>query len=146
MKRKKTKLLVSFAAATKLICVFVFAYADSDFLTSRLIFHHDSIWAASWENQHLANATSKMQISFAVTANLISTFVFATWIAQYIFFITTIFQASSHTAWLVSDLVRIHIVGFLTPGLIYIKGNIYALYKMSILYQWHFGSYHCVSS
>ena len=38
----------------------------------------------------------KTQISFAVTAKLISAFVFATWKVQYLFFLNTKFQASSH--------------------------------------------------
>ena len=53
-------------------------------------------WAASWENQQSAYAKTKTQISFAVTAKLISAFVFATWIVQYLFFLNTKFQASSH--------------------------------------------------
>ena len=39
---------------------------------------------------------TKTQISFAVTAKLISAFVFATWIVQYLYFLNTKFQASSH--------------------------------------------------
>ena len=35
------------------------------------------IWAASWENQHSADAKTKTQVSFEVTAKLISAFVFA---------------------------------------------------------------------
>ena len=75
------------------------------------------MWAASWENQRSAYAKTKTQISFAVAAKLISAFVFATLIVQYLFFLNTKFQASSrlqwlHTAWFVSDLVRNHIVGF----------------------------------
>ena len=42
----------------------------------------------------------KTQISFAVTAKLISVFVFATWIVQYLYFLNTKFQASSHLQWL----------------------------------------------
>ena len=38
----------------------------------------------------------KAQISFAVTAKLISTFVFATWIVQYLYFLNPKFPASSH--------------------------------------------------
>ena len=37
-----------------------------------------SYWAASWENRQFAYAKTKTQISFAVIAQLISTFVFAT--------------------------------------------------------------------
>ena len=53
---------------------------------------------------------TKTQISFAVTGKLISTFVFATRIVQYIYFLYTKFQASSHilcgfTDWFVWDLV-----------------------------------------
>ena len=38
------------------------------------------IWAPAWENQCFAYTKTKKQISFAVTAKLISAFVFATWI------------------------------------------------------------------
>ena len=58
------------------------------------------IWAVSWENQGFAYAKTKTQISFAVTAKLISTFVFATCIVQYLYFLNTKFQASSHLQWL----------------------------------------------
>ena len=78
-------------------------------------------WAASWENQLFAYAKTKTQISFAVTAKLISAFVFATWIVQYLTSFIQNFMplaiSSSCTAWFVSDLVRIHIIGFLNPGL-----------------------------
>ena len=52
-------------------------------------------WAASWENQCFAYAKTKTQISFAVTARLISAFVFPTWIVQYLYFLNTKFQSSS---------------------------------------------------
>ena len=52
-------------------------------------------WAASWENKQSAYAKTKTQISFVVTAKLISTFVFATWIVQYLYFLNTKFPASS---------------------------------------------------
>ena len=58
------------------------------------------IWAASWENQQSAYAKTKTQISFAVTAKQISIFVFANWIVQYLYFLNTKFQASSHLQWL----------------------------------------------
>ena len=38
----------------------------------------DDNWASSWENGNFAYAKTKTQISFAVTAKLISAFVFAT--------------------------------------------------------------------
>ena len=37
--------------------------------------------------------------SFAVTAKLISAFVFATWIVQSLYFLSTKFQASNHLVW-----------------------------------------------
>ena len=43
-----------------------------------------------------AYAKTKTQISFAVTAKLISTFVFATRIVQSLYFLNPKFQASSH--------------------------------------------------
>ena len=45
---------------------------------------------------------TKTQISFAVTAKLISAFVFATQIVQSLYFLSTKFQASSHLLWLYS--------------------------------------------
>ena len=49
-----------------------------------------------------AYAKTKTQISFAVSAKLISTFVFATWIVQSLFYLNTKFQASIHLQWLYS--------------------------------------------
>ena len=46
-----------------------------------------------------AYAKTKTQISFAVTAKLISAFVFATRIVQSLFFLNPKFQASSHLLW-----------------------------------------------
>ena len=51
--------------------------------------------AASRENQIFANAKTKVQISCVVTAQLISTFVFATWIEQSLLMLNPKFQASS---------------------------------------------------
>ena len=62
----------------------------------RILIGTTGIWAASWENQQSAYAKTKTQISFTVTAKLISAFVFASWIAQYLYFLNTKFQASSH--------------------------------------------------
>ena len=49
-----------------------------------------------WENQQSAYAKTKAQISFAVTAKLISTFVFATQIVQFLYFLKTKFPVTSH--------------------------------------------------
>ena len=46
-----------------------------------------------------AYAKTKTQISFAVTAKLISAFVFATQIVQFLFFLNPKFQASRHHLW-----------------------------------------------
>ena len=59
-------------------------------------------WAASWENRIFAYAKTKAQISFAVTAKLISAFVFATRIVYFFFFLYPKFQASSLLLWLYS--------------------------------------------
>ena len=45
---------------------------------------------------------TKTQISFAVTAKLISAFVSATWIVQSLLYLNPKFQASSHLLWLFS--------------------------------------------
>ena len=49
-----------------------------------------------------AYAKTKRQISFVVTAKLISAFVFATWIVQFLYCLNLKFQASSHLLWLYS--------------------------------------------
>ena len=49
-----------------------------------------------------AYAKTKTQISFAVTAKLVSAFVFATQIVQSLYFLNPKFQASSHLQWLYS--------------------------------------------
>ena len=51
------------------------------------------------EKNGFSHAKTKTQISFAVTAKLISAFVFATRIVQSLNFLYTKFQASSHLVW-----------------------------------------------
>ena len=51
---------------------------------------------------HFAYAKTKTQISFAVTAKLISAFVFATRIVQSLYFLHPKCQVSSHFLWLYS--------------------------------------------
>ena len=53
-------------------------------------------------NRLFAYAKTKTQISFAVTAKLISAFVFATRLVQSLYFLIPKFQASSHLLWLYS--------------------------------------------
>ena len=60
------------------------------------------IWASSWGNRIFAYAKTKTQISFAVTAKLISAFAFTTRIVQSLNFLFPKFQASSHLLWLYS--------------------------------------------
>ena len=59
-------------------------------------------WAATWENRIFAYAKTKPQISCAVTAQLISAFVFATWIVQSLYFLYPKFRVSSYLLWLYS--------------------------------------------
>ena len=61
-----------------------------------------------------AYAKTKVQISFTVTAKLISAIVFAIQIVQFLYFLNPKFTASNH---LVSDLVVTQIVGFLAHRL-----------------------------
>ena len=51
-----------------------------------------------------AYAKTKTQISFAVTAKLISAFVFASRIVQFLSYLNSNFQASSHHLWLHSPI------------------------------------------
>ena len=60
------------------------------------------IWAATWENWTFAYAKTKTQISFAVTAKLISVFVFASWIVQFLCFLDPKFHVLIHLLWLCS--------------------------------------------
>ena len=59
-------------------------------------------WAATWENRIFAYAKTKTQISFAVTAKLISAFVFATRIVHSLYFLKPKFETSSHLKWMPS--------------------------------------------
>ena len=65
--------------------------------------------ATSRDNLLFAYVKTKAQIRCMVAVQLISTFVFATWIVQSLYFLNLKFPASSHllgcTAWFVSDLV-----------------------------------------
>ena len=75
----------------------------------------ETFWAASWENPCFAYVKTTTQISFVVTVNLISAFVFATWIVQYLYYTIPIIMQnfeplaiySGCTACFVSNLVRI---------------------------------------
>ena len=58
------------------------------------------ISAATPEKQQFAQAKPKTQISFAVTAKLISAFDFATRIVQFLYFLNPKFQVSSCLLWL----------------------------------------------
>ena len=53
----------------------------------------------------LAYAKTKAKISCAATMQLISAFVFATWIVQSLYFLNPKFQASSHLLWLYSPIL-----------------------------------------
>ena len=79
------------------------------------------------KNNVLHMRKTNPQISFSVTEKLISAFVFATWIVQYLFFLNPkakpLAISSVCTAWFVSDLVRINNVGFLMLRLIYGHGG-----------------------
>ena len=72
---------------------------------------------------HLHMRKTKAQISFAVTVKLISAFVFATWIVQFLYFLNPKFPTSSLlltacTARFVSNKFRNHTIGFLMTRLL----------------------------
>ena len=79
--------------------------------------YKNHIWSASWENRLFAYAKTKTQISFAVTAKLISAFVFATRILQSLYFPNPKFQASSHILWLYNPVYVGPETGFLRTRL-----------------------------
>ena len=86
-------------------------------------------------------ARTKTQISFAVTAKLISAFVFATRIVQFLFYLNQKFQASSSFRF-VSDLFGNHIVGFPTRWLISSGGGIHKQFS-GTPYTWNDMNKHC---
>ena len=107
----KTKALISCAVTLQLICAFIFAYAKIRFSHEKapiikMLFEPRREKTGFW---HMRKQTSKPQISCAVTAQLISAFVFATWLVQSLFFIYPKFQASS-------DLLILHSPVCVGPG------------------------------
>ena len=87
----------------KWISVYLYKHLFNSISNSYVIDGTDIMkWAASWENRVFAYAKTKTQISFAVTAKLISAFVFATRIVQFLFYLNPKFQVSSHLLWLYS--------------------------------------------
>ena len=64
--------------------------------------YHTNKMSLVMRKRAFAYAKTKTQISFAVTAKLISAFVFATLIVQIIYFLNPKFQAYSHLMWLYS--------------------------------------------
>ena len=66
-------------------------------ISKLLQLHHLSL---GMRKPAFAYAKTKMQISFAVAAKLISAFVFATRIVRSLFYLNPKFQASSHLLWL----------------------------------------------
>ena len=83
------------------------------------------IWASLWEKRLFAYAKTKTQISCAVTAQLISAFVFAVWIVQFLYYLNLKFQASSHILLLYSTVcVR---PGWKPRRLVFSQGGSYFL-------------------
>ena len=107
---RKQRALISCTVTTQLTCSFVFALCSISHIQHQrqfwfekqakyLIYHQSLVVRKPF---FFAYAKTKTQISFAVTAKLISTFVFATQIVQSLYFPYTKFQASSHLVWLYS--------------------------------------------
>ena len=89
---------------SRLSDIFVSGFHASSFTVDRYMRKSDANRKLSNENRHKKTCFSHMrkqrcrsaQISFAVTAKLISAFVFATQIVQSLYFLNSKFQASSH--------------------------------------------------
>ena len=73
----------------------VFDYSPNSHEITVLLPNNNIIRAATRVNRIFAYAKAKAQISFAVTAKLISAFVFATRIVLFLFYLNPKFQASS---------------------------------------------------
>ena len=93
----------------KMFCYYIEYYKiyryRSDVYYSKFDKHYyvDFHWSLVMRKPDFAYANTKTQISFAVTAKLISAFVFATWIVQSLCFLNPKFQASNHLLWLYSQ-------------------------------------------
>ena len=94
--KKKRKCSIRVAKTKALmICVFVFAYADCWFS------HEAAQMSRFMRNRVFACAKTKAQMGFAVTAKLISAFVFASRIVHFLFF----FKSKISSLWPSSVLV-----------------------------------------
>ena len=91
------------------IIIYILPSSKTAFLLNAMPHQYDLVIRKPLENQIFAYAKTKTQISFAVTAKLISAFVFATWIVQSLFYFYPKFQASSH-------LLRLYRPVCLKPG------------------------------
>ena len=96
------------------------------------IFSVSIIFAAALENQRSAYAKTKLQISCAVTVQLISAFVFAQKLVQYLFFLNPKFQGYS----LLLRLYRPVCVG---PG----RNPILLVFSRAGSYLFNFASQNC---
>ena len=101
---------MSFLIIIIIIIISIFRFFLSFFITSS----HDLMRGINEPCREktglFAYVKTKTQISLAVTAKLISVFVFATRILQSLYFLNTKFQASRHLLWLYS-LVYVDLVG-----------------------------------
>ena len=99
----KTEALINFAVCTADLCLCFGMYTKTWFSCDKTNASFSHIIAELWvifephreRKRILAYAKAKAQISFTVTAKLISAFVFATLIVQFLFFVNPKFQASS---------------------------------------------------
>ena len=80
--------------------LFQYFHAPANKLSADCCMKDKSFFASLREKRSFAYAKTKAQISCAVTAQLISTFVFATQQVQSLFFFSTKFQGSSLILWL----------------------------------------------
>ena len=81
----------------------IFALTVSLFVTRAVTTLKVNIYEPRCEKTgFFAYAKTKTQISFAVTAKLISAFVFATRKVQFLYYLNPKFQASNHLLWLYS--------------------------------------------
>ena len=86
--------------------------------------------------QNFGYAKTKMQISFVVTAKLISAFVYTTYLVQFLHFLNTKFQVSSHLLWLYKPSLcqtwsENQKTGFLASQLIYYEKGVQPPWQLS---------------
>ena len=84
----------------RMVVLSIYLFDRRLFLSIVLFLFINHVLSLVMRNRVFIYAKTKTQISFAVTAKLISAFIFATRIVQSLYYLNPKFQVSSHLPWL----------------------------------------------